>query len=208
MRDQYKPLQSKLCAGSNPIDIVQGVLSLYPFSYLYIADLDALMGQGSNWSMIQMLIENFPDVEFWVDQGLVSIHSTDSSSFTPVLGSESIDQAFLDGMHQFRQRQFILSLDFSEDRLLGPESLLTELNHWPDRTIIMSLGLVGSNAGPDWARLGQFLARCSDRHIFSAGGTRSYSDLLRLDKMGVSGVLLASALHSGALKAGDLSCFE
>ena len=187
--------------------MVRAILSLYPFNYLYIADLDALMGRGSNWPLIRMLINIFPQVEFWIDQGLASAH-TDLYSFIPVLGSESIDQDLLDGMFPYRKNQFILSLDFSEDRLLGPESLLTDIQKWPDRLIIMSLGLVGSNAGPDWSRLGQFLERCPDRHIFSAGGSRSYGDLLRLNEIGISGVLLASALHSGALTARELSAFN
>lgn len=207
-RDQYQPLNSILCHGSNPIDIIQALLCLHSFKCVYLADLNALTARGDNWPLIQKLINQFSTVDFWIDQGLTRGVGTDSSAFTRVIGSESVGQNFLDGIQQTQYKQFILSMDFTERGFLGPQTLLTRDAEWPERIIVMSLALVGSVAGPDWFRLNQFLERHPKRLIFSAGGTRSYSDLIRLKEMGVSGVLLASALHSGSLNSAEISSFD
>ncbi len=207
-RDQYKPLNSILCHGSNPIDVIRALLCLHPFKRVYIADLNALMGRRNNWPLIQKLIKEFPTVDFWIDQGLTHEICADSSFYTSVIGSESIDQNFVDGIQQYSHNQYILSMDFTELGFLGPETLLDNEYGWPERLIIMSLAFVGGVTGPDWSRLKQFLERCPDRQIYSAGGTRSYCDLLKLKEMGVSGVLLASALHSGSLNPTELSDFD
>ncbi len=40
--------------------------------------------------------------------------------------------------------------------------------------------------------------------VFVGGGVRDIGDLVKLKELGVSGVLLATALHSGKIKMEDL----
>ena len=47
-REQYRPIRTPLSPTSNPIDVARGLLSVYPFSSFYIADLDAIAGAGNN----------------------------------------------------------------------------------------------------------------------------------------------------------------
>ena len=44
-RASYRPLESPLSPTSDPIDVVRGLLSVYPFPTLYVADLDAIQRQ-------------------------------------------------------------------------------------------------------------------------------------------------------------------
>jgi phosphoribosylformimino-5-aminoimidazole carboxamide ribotide isomerase len=42
------------------------------------------------------------------------------------------------------------------------------------------------------------------RRVFAAGGVRNIDDVRALKDSGASGVLIASALHAGKIKTGDL----
>ncbi len=68
----------------------------------------------------------------------------------------------------------------------------------------MTLARVGAAAGPDLARATDILARAGGRQVFAAGGVRDARDLRALRAAGVAGVLVATALHSGAIGAADL----
>ncbi|MBS0330337.1 MAG: hypothetical protein JSR30_10815, partial [Proteobacteria bacterium] len=68
-RDEYRPLESALCDSSRPEAVVEGLLALYPFRRIYIADLDAILGRGNHGSVVERLQRLHPDLEFWVDGG-------------------------------------------------------------------------------------------------------------------------------------------
>jgi len=207
LRNQYKPLNTKLCSNSDPIAITEAYLSLHSFKTIYIADLDRIMDCGNNLRIIQNLTAKFRGIEFWIDQGLVdaSAHiNYPNSRIVGVIGSESIDDQSLVNLFERDKQDFILSLDFSAEGLLGPSTLSNNSERWPRRLIIMSLAYVGSNRGPDWTRIKYYLNRWPTKSIYAAGGVQSEADLNRLAGLGVSGVLLASVLHTGALDPGVL----
>ena len=65
----------------------------------------------------------------------------------------------------------------------------------------MTLGRVGSGAGPDLDRLAAIRARAGARRLYAAGGVRDKADLAALKDAGAAGVLVASALHDGKISA-------
>lgn len=119
-----------------------------------------------------------------------------------VLGSESLRDADV-----LRARPpDILSLDFRGDDFLGPPGLLGAPELWPRRVIVMTLARVGAGTGPDLERLAAVIDRAGpDRLIYAAGGVRSEDDLNELRALGAAGALIATALHNGQIKTGDLS---
>jgi uncharacterized protein related to proFAR isomerase len=68
----------------------------------------------------------------------------------------------------------------------------------------MTLARVGADEGPDLGLLKSIIARAGQRQVFAAGGVRGRDDLQVLQDAGVAGVLIASALHDGKIKTGDL----
>ena len=68
----------------------------------------------------------------------------------------------------------------------------------------MSLAYVGSDAGPDLATIAGIEARAGARKVYAAGGVRNAADLVTAWKAGAAGALVATALHAGKIKAGDL----
>lgn len=201
-RKDYRPIQSLLAKTCDPVEIVQGFFALGYFDALYIADLDAIMQSGDNRAVIARISEVFPKLHLWVDPGLR--HAKDlidwrlASNIDLVFGSESLCAS--PELNALDKRQdYILSLDFLGSDFLGPVEILKETRHWPWRLIVMTLKNIGLNAGPDWRRVEEILARAGDRSVYAAGGVRGEEDVLTLKEMGVAGVLVASALHQKKL---------
>jgi len=200
-RDSYRPVRSQLCAGSAPLDVVAGLLAAYPFATLYIADLDAIQARGSNIDSIRRIRQQFPALGLWVDNGLAAASpcrdwlAQDLGEL--VLGSETqSDRATLQSLSDDAIRErLILSLDYRDDRFLGPPDLLSAQALWPHRVIVMTLSRVGSGGGPDLDLLRRWRKEAPAKKIFAAGGVRGGEDLLALADCGISGVLVATALH-------------
>lgn len=204
-RRAYLPVNSRLCTGSAPGDVMDGFLGLYPFSTVYVADLDAIEGDGDNLETVRDLAIRFPAIELWVDCGVrdksACARWLDARCGALVLGSESqqnVETAadLLAGEHKNRM---ILSLDFRDDGFIGPAQLLGQPETWPERVIVMTLGRIGGNKGPDLDRLRWLIGTAPGKKIFAAGGVRGFDDLTALSDLGASGVLLASALHDGRI---------
>lgn len=210
-RDSYRPVVSQLCRGSRPLDVVGAFLDLFPFDALYIADLDAIQKRGDNGAAVAALRRAFPSLQLWVDSGLGEAAACRAWLARDlghlVLGSEATREPRI--LHQLADRKtaarLILSLDFRDDRFLGPSELLTQTELWPARVIVMTLSRVGSGTGPDLARLGEVAQQAKGRQIFAAGGVRGGEDLLELDRRGVSGALVATALHDRRIGSTDIA---
>jgi phosphoribosylformimino-5-aminoimidazole carboxamide ribotide isomerase len=206
-RHHYKPIQSTLSVTSLPLDIVQGLLKLYPFKQLYIADLNAVQKRGNHRTVIASIINAYPALNILLDCG---ISSTDdlvdwkSLDVEFVIGSENLDS--VETYTSIPQdHQHILSLDFGQNSCLGPQQLFNEPGLWPEKVIAMTLSQVGSEAGPAMARLNDLISKSNGKKIYAAGGIRHTADLQALKKIGLSGVLVATALHSGAITSAEIS---
>jgi len=208
-RATYQPLVTPLAAGSDPLAIAQGFAQLFAFPVLYIADLDAIEGRGANATLPQDLAAVTPGIELWVDAGLhpqaAAQHLEASRAATPVIGTESLEGDWdIAALEALPRDRFVLSLDFRADQFIGPPRILETPELWPDRLIVMTLARVGSGEGPDLTRIASIIARANGRRVYAAGGVRNRADIEALHKAGAAGVLVATALHAGKIKAGDL----
>jgi HisA/HisF family protein len=200
-RDRYAPIVTPLSRTADPVDVALGLLGAYPADTLYIADLDAIEGGDGNETHIRRVAAACPGVALWVDAGIheeAAARAFLAAGFgQPVLGSETLRSpalvAALGG-------DAILSLDFRGDAFLGPAALHDDASLWPDRVIVMTLARVGTGSGLDLARLGEIRRRAGQRRVFAAGGLGGPDDLAALVRLGVAGVLVASALHEGRLR--------
>jgi phosphoribosylformimino-5-aminoimidazole carboxamide ribotide isomerase len=200
-RDYYQPIKSNLSASSHVEDIIDGFLSIYPFKTIYIADLNAITNTGSNQQLIDNIIERYNTIEFWIDSGRKAddISITSANKYRPILGSESQTPLSLQKIRSL-SNNYILSLDFFPTTgYSGPSELLNNSSVWPDDIIIMNLGGVGTNSGPDIGQLECFCQQYPEKNFIAAGGIRNKRDLLKLKEIGVNYALVASALHSGVI---------
>jgi phosphoribosylformimino-5-aminoimidazole carboxamide ribotide isomerase len=206
-RDQYRPIETPLSPTSDPVDVVCGLLSVFPFSTLYVADLDAIERKGDARAALARVKSAFPRLEFWVDNGLHDAGKAQAflerGTDHLVLGSEAqIDDALVASLKN--DPRVILSLDFRGDSFIGPAPLLATSEIWPRRLIVMTLARVGSAAGPDLERLAQIRQPAGGRLLYAAGGVRDAGDLAALKRNGIAGVLVASAIHDGRLTGADI----
>jgi phosphoribosylformimino-5-aminoimidazole carboxamide ribotide isomerase len=203
-RASYRPVNSRLCPGSAPVEVIGAFLRLHPFETVYAADLDAIEGEGNNRAALAAIRAAFPALKLWVDAGIGSFAAFAEwrglDLGAAVVGSES-----LASLSEWRKiaahgaEGLVLSLDFKGARFFGPSAIARDPALWPRDVIVMSLARVGAKAGPDYLRL-QSLRRRDDTHrLFAAGGVRNAADLRRLSELGIAGAMVASALHDGRL---------
>jgi len=161
------------------------------------------MGDRDNLDQITAISNKFPCLTIWLDRGYFN-RPPEQPKIVPVIGTESLNQASLPLLGQMPQ-PFILSLDFSNNILHGPDRILEETCNWPRKVIIMNLALVGSKQGPDFHRLGLFGSKWPNKEFIAAGGIRDERDLDELKELGINAALVASALHSGAISPTDIT---
>jgi phosphoribosylformimino-5-aminoimidazole carboxamide ribotide isomerase len=209
LRHSYAPIVTKLARGSAPLDIAAGLLTVHPFRTFYIADLDRIELRGGHEESLDALGAAFPSLDFWVDAGVRDVEEAYAwlarhPSAHLVLGSETLESpAGLAGLA--KNGRVILSLDFRGDSFVGQQALYDAPHLWPKRVIVMTLARVGGDAGPDMDRLLEVKRRAPHVMLYAAGGLRGVFDLMRLDQIGISGVLVASALHDGRLTGADIA---
>jgi phosphoribosylformimino-5-aminoimidazole carboxamide ribotide isomerase len=208
-RHSYAPIVTPLAKTSAPLDIAAGLLTIYPFRTFYIADLDRIESRGSHESTLDALSAAFPGIVFWVDAGVRD--ATEARSWLArhpgahlVLGSESLRSLTVLAELAPMER-IILSLDYRGSSFVGPKTLEETPHLWPERVIVMLLTRVGSHAGPGMDHLLEIKRRAPNVTLYAAGGLRDASDLTRLKRAGISGVLVASALHDGHLTGADFA---
>jgi uncharacterized protein related to proFAR isomerase len=204
-RDRYKPLETPLAQGSDPVAVARGLLSLFPFRSIYVADLDGIEGRGRHEGLAARLTAALPGVEFWIDDGTSADAAVArAGGVFPVVGSESLADDDLGRLPKEPGGLFALSLDFRGDGFVGPQALLDDAALWPERVIVMTLARVGAGEGPDLQRVAAIVARAGARRVYAAGGVRHLADLKALREAGAAGALVATALHAGTITAGDL----
>jgi phosphoribosylformimino-5-aminoimidazole carboxamide ribotide isomerase len=206
-RASYRPLESPLSPTSNAADVVRGLLAVYPFPTLYVADLDAIQSHGDNVQTLRRVRDEFPTLQMWVDNGAAASAAIeaviDADLGAPVIGSESQRDSALIARHTGSMR-VVLSLDFRGDMFQGPQEILAEPALWPRQVIVMTLAQVGSAAGPDLTRFAAIRSIAGGRELYAAGGVRDARDLSALKAAGASGALIATALHEQRIGAADL----
>lgn len=200
-RDQYQPIKSQLTSSVYPNAVIKQLLTWFPFPTIYIADLDAIDSGKIDKSFYLQLNKLFPQLTIWLDVGVRNSQDwqawNDIPNIKPVVGSESLEDVEL--LTMLQQTDFILSLDFKHDRLLGKYDLFQHIELWPETLIVMNLDVVGADDGPDIRLLKQIKTIKPEASIYAAGGVRGKRDLVDLLDSQVKGVLIASALHKGEL---------
>ncbi len=109
-------------------------------------------------------------------------------------------------------KKVVVSMDFKGDEMLvrsefvsckDPVFLLREFREMGVlRVIILDLNRVGSNEGVRVDFLKMALKENMD--VYVGGGVRDINDLIELKNLGVSGALVATALHSGKVSIEEL----
>jgi phosphoribosylformimino-5-aminoimidazole carboxamide ribotide isomerase len=221
-RAHYRPVMSVLCDTPDPIMLAESYHSRLGLNEIYIADLNAIQGTGftGHRNMIAELagrermdiildagIPNAEKAGTWLELGVEKI----------VIGGETLHSldALQDIPAKISRDRLIFSLDLRAGKILSqcpaladkhPMALLELLQSagWCE-VILLDLSRVGSREGADHTLAAEACANFPDLKLLTGGGIADPKELLELKSLGISGVLAATALHSGIISARHIS---
>lgn len=206
-RDEYRPLTSRITSSTVPWEVARDLQTWTGRKEIYVADLDAILGQGTIAPAVLELIET-ADGRVWLDTGIRTPSDFPRYPWPrvrPIVGFESAESA------ECLSSQCAFSLDLWNGELFGPWARwgVRSSRDWMgviDRAIgrgvrtliVLDLPAVGSQGGPGTQPICQAIRqRYPEVELLTGGGVRNADDLARLGEVGVDGVLIASAIHDG-----------
>ncbi len=216
-RKEYQPLKSILCASTNPVDVAAALKAL-GFSELYVADLDAITRGQANFSILKNIAIK-TSLELMVDAGIDTLEKAErvleSHVSKVIIGTETLPSTSLvaEAVRLFGRDRVVVSLDLRGEQVISgfelgalkdPVALLREFQEaGVSQIIVLDLARVGSGEGVNMPFLREVL-RNIKANVYVGGGVRDVKDLVELKGVGVFGVLLATALHSGKISLKEL----
>ncbi|MCW4030370.1 MAG: HisA/HisF-related TIM barrel protein [Candidatus Bathyarchaeota archaeon] len=215
-RSQYQPLQSSLTPSTEPAQVTATFKAL-GFSEVYVADLDAIIDCANDFSDLKPLLTS--GVSLMVDAGITSLDRAQKLLKTGidklVIGTETLqNKRFVaEAVAEFGSSHVVVSLDLKGETVLtkasfdGSHDALTLLGEFKAmgvrQVIVLDLLRVGSGEGVNKELLKRVTA-LGGLDVYAGGGVRNIEDLIELQKIGLKGALIATALHTGKITVADL----
>jgi phosphoribosylformimino-5-aminoimidazole carboxamide ribotide isomerase len=218
-RESYRPVSSVIGGDDgDAVALARGFRSELGLDEVYVADLDAIVGDGENNERIGALAR---EARVMVDAGVseparaqalldLGAHRVIVGTET-LTGPDALDRLLAD----LPERSLVLSVDLRDGRVLSPDAQLAGLGAMDAvarlhraglrEAIVLDLARVGSGAGPDVALIAEIHGAFGDLELLAGGGVRTIDDLRALDAAGAAGALVATALHSGVIGPRELA---
>jgi phosphoribosylformimino-5-aminoimidazole carboxamide ribotide isomerase len=205
LRNTYKPLKTVFNDSSDPIEIVKA-LKIAGYTELYVADLDAIEGNGSNLElagrindiipvMYDIGINNFEDVKSIINVVEKIIIATET-----IQSIKELDLIF----SLFSKQNLVLSVDVLDGKILGKHikvdffDILKKIEDIkPLQVILLDISRVGTKKGFDQDIVKNFVD--IDTELIIGGGVTK-SDIQALKELDVRNYLIGTALHNGSFK--------
>jgi phosphoribosylformimino-5-aminoimidazole carboxamide ribotide isomerase len=199
------------------VDVARA-LKEFGFAEIYVADLDAITGGHTNFPLFQRIADE-TGFELMVDAGITDLARAkrvlESRVSKVIIGTETLGSIgfVAEAVEFFGSEKIVVSLDLMGDKVLSklefdkskdPVVLLREFQKMGvAQIIVLDLARVGSAEGVNLPVLKRMLMNHNVK-VLVGGGVRNIRDLVELKNLGVSGALLATALHSGRITLEEL----
>lgn len=208
-REKYRPIHeySVVVGTSVPEEVVRVIKP----KEVYVADLNRIMRTGHNAVKIRKLRALSRVLLDFGVRSLEDVRQASRISDVVILGTETASIKLIKRAAEEATKSdwwLSVSLDMVQGRVLAqdesirnPLSLVEMLNDYPlESIIVLELRSVGTKAGVASALplLSEVVAK-SEHDVIFGGGVRSYEDIEALEKMGVSGVIVATIVHDGTI---------
>lgn len=218
-RDQYRPVDTRLTASSEPLAVARAFREHLNLTRLYVADLDAILNERPNREIYRSLRQE--GFELLVDAGLRTVASAEAilaaGADQVIAGLETwpSSEELARLCERVGRGRVIFSLDLKGGTPMG------DLTRWNaadpfglaqsavaagvGRLIVLDIAQVGVAGGVKTIDLcRQLLDHFPDLLVITGGGIRDSGDLMSLAALGIEGVLVASALHDGRITRQDV----
>ena len=198
-RDSYEPVKSTIVNSTNPLEIID---SIQP-SEVYVADLNRLQGRGDNLAMIKDISVR---TKTMCDIGISSSDDLleDCGTSTRILGTET---APFELMCNALPAGVSVSIDIFKGLILAkdphtPRDVLELVRVFNECNIsdliVLDMDRVGTSTGFDAGLLSD-IVDISTHPVLLGGGVSDENDLDALQEIGMSGALVATAIHNGKI---------
>jgi len=217
-RDQYRPLKSCICNGSDPLEVSSTFKSRYGFKELYVADLDAILGKEPSLPLVQQ-IKNKANLHLMVDSGMRSIDQAlrllGAGASEVIIGTETLPNLSLieEIVEAVGKNRIAISVDMKDGKTFGKSKAVSSLSplglikkleeQGLSKFILLELSKVGTVQGLNLTFIREIL-KMFDGEFIVAGGVRDIHDLQQLRNLGAYGALLATALHTNRISKDEL----
>ena len=206
-RAKYEPIHlfSSIVSSSDPAQVMDEIKP----KEVYIADLNRLMGTGTNKETMKAVRNNNRKTRITVDYGIKRIKDLKEAADIAdsiILGTETASMDLIDEASTYSS-DIIVSVDLFNKQVLtkdkgmkiDPLLLIKKLNKYTvQNVIVLELAKVGTKSGIDF----DFLARAvdaSEHDILCGGGTQNCEDVYKMEEIGVKGALVATAIHDESI---------
>lgn len=202
-RDTYEPLKTVYSSSPDPVEIAIS-LKRQGAKHIYIADLDAIEGAGSNLELVRKINHLLPVILDWGVKDFQSFKFALDFAEKIIVATETLKS--LEEMDKiirtFSKKRIVISLDIKDGQVLSKipsltldklKSKLMELK--PEEIILLDISGVGTEKGFNKTLLDEFRGWES----LILGGGITPEELETLKKKGINKFLMGTALHSGQL---------
>lgn len=233
VRERYAPVTHAAGAPVPPGDarvLARTYIERLGIAELYVADLDAIVGSGSQAALVEEIAEL--GVPLWLDAGIRSAsdarRAIDLGAEHLIVGLETLPSfdalaAICDGVRPLESSRVrgsapvvAFSLDLRDGvpvvmkggKIPSGESVETLVTTAADvgavALVVIDLARVGTGVGVDNVLLTRVRAAAPGLTLVAGGGVRGWNDLVELAKAGCDGALVATALHEGRIMSGEI----
>src|SRR5262245_39435904 len=207
-RQDYRPLASRWSESADPAAVAKAMRQRCGFKELYLADLDAILGQRPSpglYAELQSL-----GFELWLDAGIRTAENALGFQEIAhlVVGLETIasPEQLARIVHHLGPERMAFSLDMKNGRPMrawgdspievGNQAISAGVR----KLVVLDLARVGVSSGLGTEPLLKELSRQHPEiELIAGGGVRGREDLERLAECGASAALVGTALHNGSL---------
>lgn len=213
-RAEYRPIQSRLTASIEPVDIANAFRNEYGLSRIYLADLDAITGLPPSFDRYRQLANEGFDLV--VDAGIRTAADglilARGNISTPVVATETLNSPteLVRLLETADPDKLLVSVDLKSGKSLANAAWPADVHELIDvvvelgvrRLLLLDLADVGSGNGVGTVALA---SRVRSKYplveIWCGGGLRNQGDAMRLAALGIDAVLVSSALHDRRIAA-------
>ena len=233
-RENYQPVQSILSETAELFPIVEAFVRKLGLREFYIADLDAIMFsmQKDHLNLITNTraegLNTLGTISLMVDAGVFNLAGArkilKAGIDQAIIGTETLPSltTLQDIINCYGADRLVVSLDTQDSKVLSaapelcnlevPQAICLLREFGIKHYILLELRKVGTSAGLNKELIKECLSVLDDvqsqergSSFFIGGGVSGYEDLHWLKEMGVSGAIVATALHDGRLTSQNLS---
>lgn len=222
-RERYQPFHASRYIFDTPRDLAQAWIEDWDPIAIYVADLNSIEGRGDNRKSIAefsgLTTRFLVDAGFrnWRDSLKLFQSLPGDLNWVPVFGTETLESpedlavGLSDGGAWSLDECFI-SVDCRRNRIVGPGGqelgrsdeglrLVSQLAELGFRNfIILDLDSVGTGDSQWITWLPSQVGNQYSLKLLAGGGIGDWSQIESLGRWGFSGALVATALHSGAIR--------